>query len=57
MTITALAEIADIERPTVGNIEHGRKGPSLDVVYKLSLFFDVSMDYLMGLTDDRTHHR
>ena len=57
ITITALANEVGIERPTLGNIEHGRKGPSLEVAVKLSQFFDVSLDYLLCLTDDPTHHR
>lgn len=34
--------------------ENGLAEPSLNSAKYLSLFFDVSIDYLVGLTDDRT---
>lgn len=57
MSITALAKEVGIERPTLGNIEHGRKGPSYEVAARICQYFDVSMDYLIGLTDNPKHFR
>lgn len=31
--------------------ESGKKVPSIEVLYKLSVYFEVSSDYLLGLTD------
>ena len=33
------------------NYENGYREPSLDVLKKICLLFDVSSDYLIGLTD------
>lgn len=57
LNITELATEIGIKRPTLSNIERGEKGPSLEVTIKLSLFFDVSIEYLLCLTDDPKHFR
>lgn len=37
--------------------ENGINDPSLDCAKHLSMYFDVSLDYLIGLTDSRTPSR
>lgn len=44
-------------RGTIGNFENGNKKPSLDMLIKLAIFFDVSIDYLVGRTDDPILHQ
>lgn len=39
-------------RGTTGNFENGNKKPGLDMLIKLADYFDVSIDYLVGRTDD-----
>ena len=38
---------------TIGNYESGERLPSLDTLVKLADFYEVSMDYLLGRTDNR----
>ena len=44
-------------RGTTGNFENGNKKPSLDMLIKLADYFDVSIDYLAGRTDDPKLHQ
>lgn len=44
-------------RGTIGNFENGNKKPSLDMLIKLADYFDVSIDYLVGRTDDPKLHQ
>ncbi len=36
--------------------EYGTRNPTSDVIIKLCQFFNVSADYLLGLSDDPTRH-
>ena len=36
--------------------EKGQKEPTLSVLIRLADFFDVSLDYLVGRSDDPTRH-
>lgn len=47
----ALAEIIETNNSSVCDWECGRTEPSLDTVIKLCEFFDVTADYLLGLSD------
>ena len=47
----ALAEIIETNNSSICVWECGRSEPSLDAVIKLCRFFDVSADYLLGLSD------
>jgi transcriptional regulator with XRE-family HTH domain len=38
---------------TIGNYESGERLPSLDTLVKLADFYGVSVDYLLGRTDNR----
>ena len=51
----SLKDVADqigIYKPTLSNIERGVKPASLEMVITLADFFDVSIDYLVGRSDD-----
>ncbi len=41
-----------LEQSTYGKYELGQRQPSLDVLQQLADFFEVSTDYLLGLTDN-----
>ena len=47
----ALAEIIETNNSSVCDWECGRTEPSLDTVIKLCEFFDVTVDYLLGISD------
>lgn len=43
-------------RATISNFENEQRKPSLDMLIKLADYFDVSIDYLAGRTDDPKLH-
>lgn len=47
-----LAEKLDISERTLSRYETGECKPTIDVLIKLSLLFDVSIDYIAGIKDD-----
>jgi transcriptional regulator with XRE-family HTH domain len=42
-------------RSTLAGWELGRVAPNHEMIIKLADFFDVTTDYLLGVTDDRHH--
>jgi len=52
LTLTQVGEVISFTKSAIGNLEHGRKKPSVDVVVELANYFEVSTDYLLGLTDN-----
>ena len=57
LTMEQLSKEIETTRGTIGNFENGNKKPSLDVLIKLADYFDVSIDYLVGRTDDPKLHQ
>ncbi len=47
-----LAPILGVEVQALGNYERGLNEPSFDVVVKLAEYYNVSLDYLFGITDE-----
>lgn len=47
----SLADALGISQSTVGNWESGRRSPKRTTAIQLAKFFGVSVDYLLGLTD------
>lgn len=47
----------NINKSMVSRWENGVNDPSLDYAKHISMYFDVSLDYLIGLTDSRTPSR
>lgn len=56
LTMEQLAKDIGSTRATISNFENEQKKPSLDMVIKLAEYFQVSLDYLVGSTDDHTFH-
>lgn len=56
-TMEQLGNEIESTRGTIGNFENGNKNPSLNILIKLADFFDVSIDYLIGRTDDPKLHQ
>ena len=46
-----LANELGYTQPCIGKWEAGTRNPSLDDVIAIAIFFNVSTDYLLGLTD------
>lgn len=51
LTQAKLAEILDVSQQAVGLWERGKNMPSHELVFKIASFFNVSVDYLLGRTD------
>ena len=55
LTQAELSKHLKISPSTVGMYEQGRREPDIDTLKKLSDFFEVSIDYLLGKTNFRNH--
>ncbi len=56
LTQKQLAEVLKIQPNSVQRIEYGTARPSLDTLIALADYFNVSLDYLVGRSDDLTRH-
>lgn len=54
ITQKELAKLFKIAESTVSMYERGEREPNFEIVNKLANFFGVSIDYLLGRTDDPT---
>lgn len=52
LTQAKLAEVMNVSQQAVGLWERGKNMPSHELVAKLANFFNVSVDYLLGRTDE-----
>lgn len=57
LTMESLAKDLDTTRATISNFENEQRKPSLDMIIKIADYFQVSVDYLVGRTDDPVFHR
>ena len=51
LTLKDVSQRLEIPLTTYAGYEQGVREPSLDMFYRLCKFFDVSADYLIGLSD------
>lgn len=49
LTQTQVAKRLNLSKTTISGYENNIKTPSLDVLVKLSILYDVSSDYILGL--------
>ena len=49
---TQFAYVLNISRKHLGNIEHGKKGPSIDLLMIMAAHFHVTTDYLLTGQED-----
>lgn len=49
-----LAKVFNVESATITNWEKGNRCPKDDTLIKLADFFDCSLDYLLGRTDNKS---
>ena len=52
MTQKELADKLDVKQQAVSSYEQGTTKPKNDVIIKISKLFNISIGYLMGVTDD-----
>ena len=52
LTQREVAEHLHIRQNTYSQYENGQRGLPLDTLVKLARFFEVSTDYILGLTDE-----
>lgn len=48
-----LAKYLNVGISTVSMYETGQREPSLDILIKIAEYFNVSIDYLLGVTDEK----
>ncbi len=57
LTSRDLAKLLNVSQPTITRWENGLQEPSKKNVKKLASYFNVSSDYLLGLTDEREPYK
>lgn len=53
----ALAEALNVSVPQVSDLENGKKGTTLPKLALICRHYNVSADYLLGLTDEPRPHK
>lgn len=56
LTQTELANVLGLSKSSVSMYENGNREPDFETIEKLSDFFNVDMNYLLGWNTDRKHH-
>lgn len=51
-----LAEVLGIGKSAISMMESGQRAASADILIALADYFDVSLDYLVGRSDDPQRH-
>lgn len=54
ITQRQLAEALGLTVPAIQNYESKRRRPTFDITLAMAEYLDVSLDYLVGLSDDPT---
>lgn len=52
IALTTAAKELEVSQPTLSNWESGRKDPSIDSLVRMSRYYGVTADFLLGLTTD-----
>lgn len=52
LTQREVADYLHIRQNTYSQYENGQRGLPIDTLIKLARYFDVSTDYILGLTDE-----
>ena len=56
LTQQQLAAAVGLKNTAISMIESAQRAASIEVIYALADYFDVSIDYLVGRSDDPTRH-
>lgn len=54
LTLKELGKMVGVSESTMSNYETGKREPDFDTLRKFSEILEVSIDYLLGITDDPT---
>jgi len=54
LSIRKLADLLHMQRTTYHNYETGKREVPFELAIILAKFYDVSLDYIAGLTNDKT---
>ncbi len=54
LSIRKLAELLNMQRTTYHNYETGKRELPFELAITLAKFYDVSLDYIAGITNDST---
>ena len=57
LTLKEVAGILQCSQQVYSNYELGQRDIPTDILIKLSRFYKVSTDYILGLTDDPDQHK
>ena len=49
-----IADLLEVSKTQISDIENGKSGTNLDRFYFLCEYYQVSADYVLGITDDPT---
>lgn len=49
-----IADYLNVKQNTYSQYENGKRQLPIDALIRIALFFNVSTDYILGLTDDPT---
>lgn len=52
IALTTAAKELEVSQPTLSNWESGRKDPSIDSLVRMSRYYGMTTDFLLGLTTD-----
>lgn len=56
LTLQQLGESINMKKNTLSEIENGKAFISFDAAIRVADYFNVSIDYLIGRSDDPTRH-
>lgn len=56
VSLAAVGDYLGVTDEAVRLLEKGKRSPSFEVLCALADYFDVSLDYLVGRSDDPTRH-
>lgn len=56
LSLIALGSIIGVSDEAIRLMEHAKRSPSFEVLCSLADYFDVSLDYLVGRSDDPSRH-
>ena len=52
VSLASLGEVAGISNQAISLLEQGKRSPSFEVLIALADYFNVSLDYLVGRSDE-----